>query len=229
VANEQEQFTRDALAIFERLPKPGFLPRDHEPVPEELVPDAWKGNGNFQTPRHPDGSISVIWSMGRPDGARGELRVWYEEDGDRVTKVELSLPDGLKPRDLARFPWATYLPIAESARRVHRYDIGSIEFNDVESLELREALEDTYSLVRAAAGTPLPRDGASHRPGRKGHPLSHYARVAKVYLDALQRGDRNPTQRVADDATVSRSTAAGWVRGARERGYLPPGREGKAG
>lgn len=75
--------------------------------------------------------------------------------------------------------------------------------------------------VEAAEGVPQP-----PKRGRKaiyGH--EHYERVAKEYL--LRAGDRNPTAQVAELFTVTRSTAASWIREARNRGLLPPTTQGR--
>lgn len=70
------------------------------------------------------------------------------------------------------------------------------------------------------------------RQPRRGSPLSddHLRRVADLYRAALERGDP-PTQTIADEFPVplARSTAAKWVMKARERGFLGPAMQGKAG
>jgi hypothetical protein len=55
-----------------------------------------------------------------------------------------------------------------------------------------------------------------------------YARVADVYLELLERNER-PIVALAEANDRPYKTVAAWVREARRRGMLPPGRAGKAG
>jgi hypothetical protein len=59
-------------------------------------------------------------------------------------------------------------------------------------------------------------------------PDGFYGQVAKAYREyALQ--SRAPATALATEADVPVATARSWVREARRRGHLPPGRKGKAG
>jgi len=205
-----------------RLPAPGFLPADFVP-PEELPRTFTMGERFWLDDRDEDGSVAVAWSMGRADGGRGEMRVWYEEGGDRVARVQLSLPDGLSPKDLSRFAWARWLGIADATRRLRE-----------EGSDIPPALEDFRDwseVVDLMLGSKRPRRRVTHkgRPGRRGHPDSHYEDVAESYKEFLRLGKHNPTQEIARNSHVSRGTAAGWVRGARQRGYLEPAVPGRPG
>jgi transposase len=64
------------------------------------------------------------------------------------------------------------------------------------------------------------------RRGRRAHPPEHYAEVAEVYRTAY-RLQQSPTQAVADQFKVEKSTAAKYVARARERGLLPQTSRGK--
>src|SRR3974377_1804733 len=90
-------------AYFASLPKPGFLPAGY--VAPAVLPKGYTMDQRFQVAFGEDGCIIVIWSMGRAGGGQGEMRVWYEPDGDRVARLQVSLPDGLTPKDLSRFQW----------------------------------------------------------------------------------------------------------------------------
>ncbi len=191
-----------------------------------VVPTTWQGVGNFWTGRGSDGSILVRWSLGRPDGKRGELEVWFSSDADRrPSSVRLSLPDGLTPTALARFPWSRMLAIADSAWVLHSDP--SLEtrrfFDNPEAKNLERAVE------AARHGRRLPRGSSESRPGRRGHPESFYSEIAQEYATLRQGGVTNPTAAIGEAHHVSRSTAAGWVSGARRRKFLPPGRPGRAG
>lgn len=52
-------------------------------------------------------------------------------------------------------------------------------------------------------------------------PDEHYVQVAEVYDEALDAGDP-PTHAVAETFAVPYSTAARWIRRARQLGWLPP-------
>lgn len=64
--------------------------------------------------------------------------------------------------------------------------------------------------------------------GRRGHPDAFYRRVADAYLDLAQASSR-PAAELAEANSVPTTTAHRWIKEARRRGYLPPGRPGKAG
>jgi hypothetical protein len=72
--------------------------------------------------------------------------------------------------------------------------------------------------------TNLPQAG---RPGRKPDPDEHYRDIAAKYMQALKDGIRSPTKHLAAQEHVDYSTAATWVRRARERGYIPATTRGK--
>lgn len=66
-----------------------------------------------------------------------------------------------------------------------------------------------------------------HRGRRPMYGLPHFARVARIYADAMARGQR-PTTAVAKWGQVNKSTAAKWVARARTLGLLPPTTRGRA-
>jgi hypothetical protein len=55
-----------------------------------------------------------------------------------------------------------------------------------------------------------------------------YQQVAEVYLE-LAQGSHRPASDIADSHGVPVTTAHRWVKEARRRGFLPPGRPGKSG
>jgi hypothetical protein len=70
-----------------------------------------------------------------------------------------------------------------------------------------------------------------HRPEvarSRGRPDLFYREVADVYLDLAQASHR-PASDIAAQHGVPVSTAHRWVKEARRRGFLPPGRPGKTG
>jgi hypothetical protein len=151
--------------------------------------------------------------------AKGELQVELDPITGRAISVGLRYADGLMPTDLQRFPWATFLALADAADRGLRADPLS---DEAEHLS-----ETTWAQLK---GTRLrkPKKDAK-RPGRRGHPPEHYLSVANRYQELRSQGMTNPTATIAMESHVSRHTVAGWVRGARDRDYLPPARPGRAG
>ena len=193
---------------------------------QDFVPKTWKGRGNYWTGRGTDGSVLVRWSLGRSDGRRGELEVWYEDDHDqRVSSVRISLPDGLTPSVLSRLVWSRFLSIADNAHVLWNSDRDVATILDTGEFKALERSID----ARARRKTTIPRRVCTCRPGRRGHPDSFYEQIAREYLSLRASGRTNPTAEIAKAHYVSRNTAAGWVSGARKRGNLPPGRPGRAG
>jgi hypothetical protein len=64
--------------------------------------------------------------------------------------------------------------------------------------------------------------------GRRGRPEGFYAEVAHVYRHLAQESSR-PAAELADARGVPVTTAHRWIKEARRRGFLPPGRPGKTG
>ena len=137
--------------------------------------------------------------------------VAIEVRGDRLTSADLRLP-------LARL---VRRAVAGAAVAVNPGAGGTIDQLAVLNGLLRRGKRELDVYQRYVDGADRP---------RRGRPVSddHLRRVAKVYRDAVQRGDP-PTQTVADTMHASRATAARWVTRARERGMLGAAAPGKAG
>jgi hypothetical protein len=58
-------------------------------------------------------------------------------------------------------------------------------------------------------------------PTRRGLPDDLYRKVATIYGGLVDEGERYPIKRLAQGQNVDISTASRWVKGARDRGYLP--------
>ncbi len=149
------------------------------------------------------------------------MRVSFDPDDEyRIRSVSLTMPGRITPSELRKFPWDRWLRAADTF------------FRDPE-LRALHAVNDARQehLFKAAAA---PAKGAKPvaapgRPGRRGHPDSHYQAVAKRYMQLVSTGVRNPTATIAGEWRVNHNTVAGWLRVARERKYLPPARAGKPG
>jgi hypothetical protein len=75
------------------------------------------------------------------------------------------------------------------------------------------------------AGTAPPAGAAG---GRRGRPDVFYRDVARAYIDLAQTSPR-PAAELAEAHDVPVTTAHRWIKESRRRGFLPPGRPGKAG
>ncbi len=170
---------------------------------ETVVVEVW-----FNTPEVP-----LLEETPRSD-FRLEAMFELAADGDvrpNAISVTLRDPGGLTRAEIGRFPWSRWIRVAHAKARSTRFY----------SEELRAELDASARAAQALE--------PSSRPGRRGHPDEFYAAIADCYQTHLNAGERNPTARVGEDHSVGRSTAAGWIRKARELGYLPPARRGSAG
>jgi len=167
--------------------------------------------------RWPNEATGPLWLGLHLNERAGEsvlvgVEVWTEEPG---TARAWTGPEGDPTDDL--LPWP---PIALRA-------------DDLTTLTLEGLGRRLRSSLSASDDSPLVREAAAAlRPQRRGRPRlysdDHYARVAGVYLRALDDHRRDPTVAVAQAWEVSRSTAAHWVMRARQSGLLPSTRPGKA-
>ncbi len=126
----------------------------------------------------------------------GALTVTYESpEARKPAAVKLELRDGISASAMSRFAWTYWLTCADEVVRA-----GPMEVPDD---RLAEA-------IKASVG----------RPGRRGHPAGFHEKVARRYRDLRLRGERAPVAAIAAEAGVSRNTAAGWIKQARQRGFL---------
>ena len=182
----------------------------------------------------PDGDLGPM-SRFHLEENTAEVVVWLEpwgpvwiyvtydpnEDG-KVVAVVLRNPDGVTPTMLSRFAWKRYLQIAEAERRQSRFVWGTEDAK-------RESEHWKEAVMAAAEGRKMHRTDALKRPGRKGHPESHYEDIARRYDELFALGESAPTKRISEEHHVSRSTAAGWVATARRKELLPKAMRGRAG
>lgn len=131
-----------------------------------------------------------------------------DEGDNRIIGAALHAPEGLSASELSRFPWSRWLGVADANAR----------------------LRNQFTIAGRDAAAAIGGEAVlATRPGRRGHPVSHYRDIARRYLDLTSAGHSNPTQQIAEERDYSRNTVAGWVRHARTLGFLPPARKGRAG
>lgn len=163
----------------------------------------------------------------RPPDVEAHVEVQLDQETGNATWVGCSFPGGLTPSDLQRLPWATYLAVADAANQ------SLSDRSEDGLLRHRDGAADwhlTNLLIAETKGEPTPkRPRIKRRPGRAGHPDSHYVEIAQRYQELYAKGVTSPTITIAKERHVARETAAGWIRTARLRGHLPPARRGKAG
>lgn len=139
-----------------------------------------------------------LWEQG---SSAGVLTVTYPRGGldarDLPRRVALDLPTGITPSLLSRFPWEKWLIAADELVRS-----GTIEDEQAGS---RQA-----EAVASVVG----------RPGRRGHPPGFLEAIAGRYRQLRAEGESAPVKRIAEERAVSRNTAAGWIKQARDRGLL---------
>ena len=158
-------------------------------------------------------TFRVVFMSANPEKHRpvpdvGELTIRLFDDGHpaagRAREVTLRVEDGMTGSFLQRFPWGKWLTAADAYTRVHE--------------------DETEPISTALDCSQL------KRPGRRGHDPGFLPSVVRRYDQLRRDGDRAPVQTIAAEHHVSRNTAAGWVKQAREKGLLPKARRpGKAG
>jgi hypothetical protein len=153
----------------------------------------------------------------------GSLTVWFRRADPSdpasppiaVEAVSLWEPDGITPTELQRFAWSRWLTVADAIARDA----------DAAPAKVTRAIYEEH-------GAPLP---SGKRPGRKGRPPEFYEQIATRYKELRAAGERSPTKAIVEELRrsqnewVSRNTVAGWIKRARELGYLQPGRRGRPG
>jgi hypothetical protein len=147
----------------------------------------------------------------RDDTAKRARRLWKEgaslgvltityADEDRITapaRVQLELAEGITPSFLSRFPWSSWITAAD-------------EYVRSGSVEDPRASEALSGAIGAVVG----------RPGRRGHDPHFLEAIAHEYRRLRAAGERAPVATIANAKGVSRNTAAGWIKQARQRGLL---------
>jgi hypothetical protein len=190
----------------------------------QVFPDA--SAGYVQLDRHTGVLRRFAVAMQLEDGIGVRLEIEVDDQGHAsCRKIEVSA-DEVNGEMLRKVPVARLLATAMSTELV------LFKFGEPPPGELRiDFGEKVARLPTTKERAEFYADyakGARHP--RRGSPLTedNLRQVADVYRLALQRGDP-PTQTVADQMNVVRSTASRWVAAARKRGFLGPALRGRAG
>jgi hypothetical protein len=152
--------------------------------------------------------------------AQVEIQLSHRSNRATFVAIQSRDPDSLSPSDLQRFPWATMFAAADAANR------------GLSDRQPNSSSTEVMGILKAHGEGKLKRPRpprVAKRPGRRGHPDEHFRAVADRYNELRSSGVSNPTATIARERNASRDTVAGWVRGARDRDYLPPARPGRAG
>jgi len=174
----------------------------------------------------PFGQTAAEW---RASGA--DWRVWFSwaftEDGGPPIATEVAVESLETPRRRVGARVLGQLPILrleEEARRTLREVLAGVAAGTLKASKKPRVVQRMASEYLERIGPP---PGPPARRARLGE--EHYRDVARVYREAESAGT-HPTRRVAEWGGVPRSTAATWVKRARDRGLLGPApKQGKRG
>lgn len=167
-----------------------------------------------------------------PEGADGLHVHWRRDDSGRWVADGLYLHGAVLTPAMLR---AISLPRMESRRNAPKVTpekpvvsdeertVGSLRHTAAWMARLGARMDAQIAVNRKDGGLP-PYIG---RPNGS-NPEAFYQRVAGAYLHYAEQ-TKAPAKAIADEAQVPVTTVHRWVREARQRGFLPQGRKGKAG
>lgn len=181
----------------------------------------------------------TFWDFGRDENGGNLLarvRFVLQEDG-RLEPVEMHV-DGLSRLSgdiLRRIPLGSMEAYANGTGRDEL--LAAIEKTGPKA---ERATERWRTTVDAGERAPKGLDPESVRkafrrslrlriPREPKYPDAFYERVAELYTALSERGFRGPAQQIADANGIEVTTVHRWIREARGRKLLPPGRRGRAG
>lgn len=145
---------------------------------------------------------------------------WVDIDGDGVPDIRVRLGSAEDGRLHVEAVLVEGTPV--SASHLRGVPLGRIEAHANATLHPDAA--DTSDRVAATGVIPPHLFDLSGR----GRSDEFYAEVAAVYASLVSE-THQPVAVIAEKNQVARVTAHRWVKQARDRGLLPPGRPGKAG
>ena len=165
------------------------------------------------------GGVGWYLSRNLPEEARISLRFGVDERG-RVTAEELTVSPvsaaKLRGLPIGKMESALNAPdLADDVARVISHDRGSPPLSERRRRELRA------SLTRARRQQVVPPLKIPAGGGRK--PDAFYSHVARLY-SAMSLASDTPAAELARRNGVPVSTIYRWIKEARRRGLMPPGR-----
>jgi hypothetical protein len=182
----------------------------------------------------PDRPLTMWWSLSRPDGGGAHIKIsdehgrWVITDvyvhGPEVTATMLrDVPAGQLNLIMNLLKGWDHWTIAEAHEGTGQWVLADPD-KEPSLAGLRKRA------LHAPSALPAPHDTERPRLGRPDgtDPDRFYALVAAAYREYAPQ-TRAPAVEIAREAAVPVGTARVWVREARRRGKLPPGRKGKAG
>jgi hypothetical protein len=190
-------------------------------APQQVL-NGWIANAS------PSGGGTLFHVVGEPGGRRRIVGVYVygpeitasdlQEVPVRNLDLYLNLGRGVSPH-------SSLQTLDEIATLRHR---GPMVYEPAAPGETIEQLE--ARVAQAADAMPQPAVSTRKRLTRPDgtDPDAFYRQVAQAYREYAPE-TRAPAVAIAKEAGVPAGTAQGWVREARRRGFLPPGRKGKAG
>jgi hypothetical protein len=176
-------------------------------------------------------------SIASPDGGGTHMRITRRGDRWVVTDVYLHASE-VTAADLQSVPIGQ-LDLSMNLTTTDLYDLQTLmkygghgaptlndDAGDVSTAVLRAQAEDAPPELRLIEPRAKDRPKLTRPAGRD--PDAFYQQVARAYAEYASQ-TRAPAIEIAKEAGVPVGTARGWVREARRRGHLRPGRQGKVG
>lgn len=154
------------------------------------------------------------WGQGHP-----AVLVRFEDRDGRLEPVELHLPPGTEPLDAARL---RAVPLGRITAWANAPDVAADLRSHMAERQPAPGDDDFFKMYGR---------GIAARLGRIPDPPygdDFYRRVAAAY-SALARQLSRPAAELAEANDLPVTTVHSWIKQARRRGFLPPGRAGKAG
>ncbi|GAA1815405.1 hypothetical protein [Agromyces neolithicus] len=215
------------------------------------LPDGWHLPHRFPGERSDDPSAQIDELLGYNDWANSEEQVQGQQESDqnetidgrwryleheatrtrvmiRLQRQLFAVPEEIRITGVIYLPWRPGDPITSQLLR----ELPTARIEAAINKRLF-AMKRTETITGGKIVLPSGRK-VSERDLLK--PLGDPKKVPDFYeLVALQhgrltqQGDPNPSATMAQINGVALSTAQGWITKARDRGFLPPGRRGRAG
>lgn len=175
------------------------------------------------------------WARFRLDGLPGDIFLRFRPDSTgRLRVVEMLAQTRKEPLDAGHL---RSLPLHKLEAAANDGGMKrAIEANLDVSVDPAKTLHgpgggfggDSDGALAAPTSKP-PKPRRLSTPKSDVYPEAFFSRVADHYRWYVETGSRRPAAQIAEDADVAVTTVHRWIREARRRGHLPPGRQGASG